>query len=101
MTCLSASLLIVLATMNVQALDFAEFLECRFKIEFVYGCAKCVPSWLVYNFSRSFGESRERFCGVAITRIEQFPKASSCGRGFLRVEAPIRFTSSAMGGGVR
>src|SRR5580658_6096659 len=101
MTCLSASLLIVLVAMKVQPFDFAQFQERRFKIEFVYGRAQGSQSKFVYDARRGVAKSGVRLRGIAIARSEQFPKAFSCGRCFVRVEAPIRFTSRALGDDVR
>src|SRR5277367_6501284 len=101
MTCLSASLLIAVVTMNVQPFDFTQSQKRRFKIEFVYRRSQSVQSKPVNGAGRSIAESGERFRGVAIARVEQFSKAFGCGRGFASVEASIRFTSSAIGSDVR
>src|SRR5271157_3654793 len=101
MTCLSVSMLIVVVTMNVEALDFAQFQERRFKIEFVYGCAQSVEPGPVNGARCSVAENGERFRGVGIARLEQFPKASSRGRGLASVELSIRFTSRSIGDAVR
>ena len=87
--------------MNGETFNFAQFQERRFKIEFVYGCAQSVEPWLVNGARRSVAENGEGFRGVAVTRLEQFPQASSRGSGFASVELSIRFTSRAIGDAVR
>src|SRR5271154_5451656 len=100
-TCLSASLLIVMVTMNVQAFDFAQSQKRRFKVEVAYGYAQSVQSNFVQGAGHCIAESGERFRGVAVTRLEQFPKACGCGCSSASVEVWIRFASRPMEDDVR
>src|ERR1700720_1933148 len=97
-TCLHVSALIGGIIMKVCPVDFAELRERRFKIESVYGHAQSVQSWFVDDATHGIRESGERLSGATITRLEQFSKASSSGRGFARIEVSI---SHAMCGGIR